>query len=267
MINFLTAKNSEWNLASGILVLLLLVLGCSGGDGGNTATETAKKPIPPAYVGAWTAADGSTLTIRHDGSGDYKSGGKSVNGGAVEIDEAAKEIRFTMLGFDAGKYKIEQTPAGNRMKLDGMEYRRTGGFDAGSTDAKTGDSTGAVPTESELRPVVAVTVKSFNDAVRQKDFSDFYAGVSESWQSQTTAEQLTQAFSPLYTQNVNFTPKDETLIAFSPKPAFQDDGSLRADVNYLTVKGTGAKFRLRYVKENDDWKLLGILLNPQLIDE
>ena len=207
------------------------------------------------------------MTIRNDGSGDYKSGGKSVSGGSVEIDEAAKEIRFTMLGFDAGKYKIDESPKGNKMKLDGMEYRRTGGFDTGDSQKILNTSTNEAPSENELRPVVAATVKGFNGAVQQKYFNDFYANISESWQSQTTAAQLTQAFSSLFTKDVNFTPKDETLISFSPKPAFQDDGSLRADVNYLTVRGTGVKFRLRYVKENGDWKLLGILLNPQLIDK
>jgi hypothetical protein len=265
ILKFLNKHDSRSNLACGILILLAMVLGCS--DSGNSEPEAPKKPTPPAYVGVWTGADGSTVTIRNDGSGDYKSGGKSVSGATVEIDEAAKEIRFSLLGFDSGKYKIDQTPAKNRMKLDGMDYRRTGGFDASDSGMTSNDSSSEVPTEDELRPIVAETVKSFNDAVRQEDFSDFYASISESWQSQITAEQMAQAFSPLFKKNLNFTPKNETSINFSPKPAFQDDNSLKVEINYLTVKGTSVKFRLRYVKEGDDWKLLGILLNPPLIDK
>ena len=131
---FLTSRNSKWNLTAVILILLAVVLGCS--DSGNTSAEAPKKTVPPAYIGTWTGQDGSTVTFRNDWSGDYKSGGKSVSGGTFEIDEAAKEIRFSMFGFDAGKYKIDALPKNNRMKLDGMEYRRTGGFDASDADAK-----------------------------------------------------------------------------------------------------------------------------------
>ncbi|MDQ3181665.1 MAG: hypothetical protein M3Q33_14240, partial [Acidobacteriota bacterium] len=209
ILNFLNERNSRSNLACGILILLALVLGCS--DSGNSGTETAKKPTPPGYVGVWTAADGSTLTLRNDGSGDYKSGGKSVDGAAVEIDEAAKEIRFTLLGFDSGKYKIDQAPANNKMKLDGMEYRRTGGFDTGDSDTtKNAPASGEVPTEEELRPIVGATIQSFNEAVQQSDFTDFYSGISETWQSQTSAAELTEAFTSLFKQKLNFTPKDES---------------------------------------------------------
>ncbi len=206
-----------------------------------------------------TAADGSTLTIRNDGSGDYKSGGKSVDGGTVEVDEAAKEIRFTLLGFDSGKYKIDQTPAGNKMKLDGMEYRRTGGFDASKSDSTSGE----VPTESELRPVVVETLQKFNEAVEQQDFSDFYANISETWQNQTTAAELTEAFSPLFKEKMDFTPKDQTALVFAPKPTIEKDNTLKKiEVNYPTAKVENVKFRLRYVKEDENWKLLGIRLNP-----
>lgn len=255
-MNFLTARNSRWNLAGGILVLMFLILGCS--DSGNTTTETPKKTTPPAYVGAWTAADGSTLTIRNDGSGDYKFGGKSVNGGTVEIDEAAKEIRFTMLGFDAGKYKIEQAPANNKMKLDGMEYRRTGGFDQSDTDAKTGEA----PSESEMRPLVIETLKTFDQAIQKKDFTDFYPTISETWQSQTTAAELTKVFSQLYSQKTDFIPKDEASLNFSSKPAFESENTVKMEVNYPNAAGLNIRFRVRYIKESGDWKLIGIRLNP-----
>lgn len=260
MINFLTARNSKWNLAGGIVVLLMLVLGCS--DSGNTATETAKKPIPPGYVGMWTAADGSVVKLRSDNTGDYKFGGKSVDGAAVEVDETAKEIRFVLLGFDAGKYKIDQVPAGNKMKLDGMEYRRTGGFDTNSSTTADNSTGGEIPAENELRPIVGKTLQNFNEAIEQGDFTKFYADISETWQSQTSAAELTEAFKPLYKQKMNFTPKSESAFVFAPKPAMENESTLKVEVNYPTVTGGNVKFRLRYVKENGDWKLLGIRLNP-----
>lgn len=260
VLNVLTERNSRSNLACGILILLALVLGCS--DSGNTGTETPKKTAPPAYLGVWTSADGSTVTLRSDETGDYKFGGKSVSGAAVEIDEAAKEIRFTLLGFDSGKYKIDQAPANNRMKLDRMEYRRTGGFDTSSSETAANTLTSDAPTEEELHPIVGATIQSFNEAVQQSDFTDFYSGISETWQSQTNAAELTEAFTSLFKQKLNFTPKDESAFKFAPKPMIESDDTLKVEVNYPTIKGTNVKFRLRYVKEAAGWKLLGIRLNP-----
>jgi hypothetical protein len=253
-------RNTQLNLTCVILILLGVVLGCS--DGGSTSAEAPKKAIPPAFIGTWTGQDGSTVTFRNDGSGDYKSGGKSVSGGSFEIDEAAQEIRFSLMGFDAGKYKIDAPPKDNKMKLDGMEYRRTGGFDASDAETKSSTTSSEIPTENELRPTVAETLRDFNQAVRQADFSDFYANISEMWQSQTTAAEMTEAFKSLYKQNLDFTPKNESSLVFAAPPSMENDDVLKTEVNYPTVKGTNVRFRLRYVKENGNWKLLGIRLNP-----
>jgi len=241
-----------------------LVIGCSdSGDSSASSSETANKTVPPGYIGVWTGQDGSTVTFRNDWSGDYKSGGKSVSGGSFEIDETAREIRFTMLGFDAGKYKIDQAPANNKMKLDGMEYRRTGGFDTSDSDTSANAPVGEVPPEKELRPLVKDTLTNFSRGIQKKDFSDFYATVAETWQQQTTVAELNEAFSPLFKQNFNFIPESEASLKFSPKPAFDTDQSLKLFVNYSTATGRTATFRLRYIKEDAGWKLLGIELNPK----
>ncbi|MEP6903869.1 MAG: hypothetical protein ABJA66_19255 [Actinomycetota bacterium] len=260
-LNFLTKRNSRLDLACAILILLVLVLGCSGGNS-NSSGDTEKKIVPPAYIGVWTGQDGSTVTLRNDSTGDYKSGGKSVSGAAVEIDEAAKEIRFTLLGFDSGKYKIDQTPAGNKMKLDGMEYRRTAGFSTEDSENKTDAATSSeVPTEEELRPIASKTIRDFDDALQQSDFGDFYTIISETWQSQITAAELDKAFAPIAAQKNNYKLKTDAPLVFSSKPALKDD-VLEINGGYQNVKGKNIPFRLRYIKESGDWKLLGIRLNP-----
>ena len=260
--NLLSRRNPQINLACVILILLALVLGCSDSGDSNSSGETAKKVVPPAYIGVWTGQDGSTVTLRNDGTGDYKSGGKSVSGAAVEIDEAAKEIRFTLLGFDSGKYKIDQPPAGNRMKLDGMEYRRTGGFDVGDSE-KTSDATktAAILTEDELRPVASETIRDFDAAVQQGDFSDFYSTVSEMWQRQITAADLDKAFASLAEKKNDYKLQRDAPLTFSSKPTVKDE-VLEINGSYQNVKGKNIAFRLRYVEENNVWKLLGIRLNP-----
>lgn len=257
---FLNGRDSRLNLACGILILLTLVLGCSD-SGGNSTAETAKKSVPTAYVGAWTGQDGSIVTIRNDSTGDYKSGGKSVSGASIEIDETAKEIRFTILGFDAGKYKIDQPPTGNRMKLDGMEYRRTDGFSAADEKKTNQPKKGEVPSEETLRPIAAETIRDFDAALQKGDFSDFYANISEMWQSQITAADLDKAFAPIAAQKNEYKLKPDAPLAFSSKPFLKDE-VLEINGSYQNTKGKNMPFRLRYVEENGNWKLLGIRLNP-----
>ncbi len=261
-LNFLTGRNSRLDLACGILILLVLVLGCSDSGGDSSNGETAKKSVPPAYIGVWTGQDSSTVTFRNDGTGDYKSGGKSVSGAAVEIDETAKEIRFSLLGFDSGKYKIDQAPAGNKMKLDGMEYRRTAGFSTDDSENKADAATsGEVPSEDELRPIVSETIKNFDNALQQGDFSDFYSTVSEMWQSQIAAADLDKAFASVAAKKNNYKLKTDAPPTFTSRPTLDEDDILEVNGAYPTTNGKNVTFRLKYIKENGDWKLLGIRLN------
>jgi hypothetical protein len=120
-------------LALCLFVFGALVLGCG--------SSAPKKPIPATYLGTWTGQDGTTLTIRNNNTGDYKSGGTKVDGAAVEVDEAAKTINFTMVGMDVGKYTIDSPPAGGQMKLSGQTFKGGSGGTGGSTTSTTTSTT------------------------------------------------------------------------------------------------------------------------------
>jgi hypothetical protein len=94
-----------------------------------------RPPLPAAqmrYAGDWQGADGSTLSIRADGSGTYRSGSTSIDGGTVKINEPARTLELGLFGINKS-WRIDQPPRAVRgrteMKLNGMVYRRTGGFD------------------------------------------------------------------------------------------------------------------------------------------
>ena len=80
-------------------------------------------PPPQQYVGAWTGGDGTTLAIRADGSGDYKSGNSSVTNGSVTVDESAKTLKISMAGMGP-TYKIEKAPTDTEMTLDGVVFKK-----------------------------------------------------------------------------------------------------------------------------------------------
>ena len=84
---FAKTSGSSLSLFLALGILLIVGLGC----GSST-------PAPPAYVGFWQGEDGSTITIRADGGADYKSGGTSVTGGGVTVDEGAKTLKISMAG-------------------------------------------------------------------------------------------------------------------------------------------------------------------------
>src|ERR1700752_3370914 len=100
-------------LAVGILVAICLACG-------------SKTPPPTQYVGSWTGADGTEITIRMDGSGDYKSGNSSVSGGTVGIQQSGKSLKITML-TRGPTFTIDKPPSGDEMTLSGVVFRKGGG--------------------------------------------------------------------------------------------------------------------------------------------
>ena len=109
--------------------LLVVALACGG----------SKTPPPAAYVGAWTGADGSTITVRGDGSGDYKSGGTSVTGGSVTIDEGAKTMKIAFAGLGPS-FTIDKAPAGGQMTLSGVVYKNGSGSSSSSSTSSSSTS-------------------------------------------------------------------------------------------------------------------------------
>lgn len=96
-----------------LTVVLGLVLACGGG-----------KPAPSKYQGNWVGADGSTLYMNSDGSAGFKIGGKSVDGGGAEFDEAGKSFTISLFGI-SNTFKIDQEPnEKGEMILNGVVYKK-----------------------------------------------------------------------------------------------------------------------------------------------
>jgi hypothetical protein len=117
-------------------IILVVALACGG----------SKVPPPSGYVGAWTGADGSTITIRGDGSGDYKSGGTSVSGGSVTVDEAGKSLKIAFAGMGPS-FTIDKAPSGGQMTLSGVVYKN-GSASSSSSGTSTAPSNSAPPSNS-----------------------------------------------------------------------------------------------------------------------
>lgn len=238
-------------------ILFLLGFACNSGS----------KPLASEYVGVWTAADGSTITLRADATGDYKSGGTNVTGGAVEIDEAKKEMTIKLVGIGP-TFKIDKPPSGNQMTLDGMVYRRAGGGSDSDAKSDTKSSKSAIPDEEKLQTLVKTTFMDFSDAVQAEDFEDFYKKVAKAWQDQTSPDEMMESFK-VFVDNkddYNFKKAVSPLDAtFSPAPSIQPVAGMDALVvkGYYPTKPDRANFEMKYTNEDGNWKLIGIHIKTE----
>lgn len=266
-----STQSSKLNLAVGGLFLTIFVLAC----GGSSAPKT---PIPEAYLGTWTGQDGTVLTIRADHTGDYKAGSSKADGVPVEVDEAAKEIRFTMVGVDVGKYQIDSPPAANQMKLSGQMFRRngsgnatnsTGGSQANPAATAANNSAAAtdvspssgadpdIPDDGELQTLVKTTLLDFNSAVQSGSFDSFHSSTSSYFQDQFTVAQLEQQFGEFIQRKVDIS--DIASKQANITPAFENQNGIKvlnANGSYPTTPMTS--FELQYIQEDVEWKLLSI---------
>ena len=269
--------------ASAVLVFGILIfvgLGCFGGG-----RSSSSKPVPPEYFGSWTGSDGSTITIRGDGKGDYKSGGTSVDGGTVEIDDAKKELSITFFGIGP-TLKIDTPPSGDEMKLGGVVYKRAGGSTTTTSDTKkpiadaspaTKDSPkkntfekadarkGEMPSDEELQEMVKTSLLDFNAAVKKGDFADFHDTISRTWKKQTTPETFNTAFSQFIEKKLDISEISSKSADFSPTP----DIEKTQGINVLHVVGeydtspNATKFDMKYIPDGNDWKLLAIRVDTR----
>ena len=225
---------------------------------------SSTKPAPSEYVGAWTGDDGSTITIRGDGSGDYKSGGTSVTNGSVEINEADKTLGIKFVGMGPS-FKIDKAPSGNQMTLDGVVYKKGGSSDSKpdtSSSSKSSDtSTGSAPSTSEVEALVKASFRDFAAAVDDEDFSDFRANTSSRFQGSNSSDQLKSTFSVFIDKKDQVLPSLRDIqtrsASFSSAPSTgTEDGVkvLTADGEFPS-KPAPTKFETKYEWEKSEWKV------------
>ncbi|MBK7705285.1 MAG: hypothetical protein IPJ30_05760 [Acidobacteria bacterium] len=224
-------------------VLLMIGLACGG----------SSKPAPSEYVGFWTGADGTTITIRADGGADYKSSNTSISGGGLEIDEAGKTLKITFASLGPS-FTIDKAPDGNQMTLSGVVYKK-GGVAA----------TLEMPAEPELQELAKATMKDFDGAVQSGDFTGFYKKLAKKFQDQSSPDKLKDAFKVFVDNKDDFDLKSVFTMkaTFEPSPTFEPIGDEKA----LSLTGSYAtspkklKFELKYFKEEGAWKLASIRIN------
>lgn len=123
-----------------------------------------------------------------------------------------------------------------------------------------------LPSLDQTRALVQTTLGAFSDALVGADFTDFHAGISALWRSQITAEGLQAAFQGYIDGGVTLTGIAQMQPEFSMPPARDSDGALLL-LGYMPTNPNTLYFRLRYIYEHPEWRLIGINFDNRPFDE
>lgn len=119
------------------------------------------------------------------------------------------------------------------------------------------ENTGTIPSKKELTKLVRDSLLQFSEAIQSGDFEDFYIDTAKIWQKEASPEKLLEIFQPFVDQKVDLTPIERVEPVFDEAPAINDDGLL-ATKGSFPAKPSKVFFDLKFVYEDDSWKLVSI---------
>jgi hypothetical protein len=119
------------------------------------------------------------------------------------------------------------------------------------------ENTATVPSDKDLRGLALDSLLAFNKSIQAKSFESFYGRIANLWRKETTPEALLKIFQPFIDQKVDIAAIAKLEPAFDGTPKINDDGFLVLKGSYPT-KPSKVSFELKYVFEEEAWKMVGI---------
>lgn len=115
-----------------------------------------------------------------------------------------------------------------------------------------------VPEKSEIKNMTQESMTAFGEALKENDFSGFYDNIADIWKKQTNPEKLLAAFKEFTGPNF-----DILGIVKELKPTFDPPAEVNSDEvliikGYYPTKPKHVVFQLKYIEEEEEWKLVGI---------
>lgn len=142
----------------------------------------------------------------------------------------------------------------------GCNCNKEGGFSFGEAQ---------VPAEPELERLVQGTMQDFTNAIQAGDFTAFHAKASSDFQKQFTVDALNTAFGEFIRQKQAVVPVLRSTATlkplYSPAPSTGTEKLTPImDVNgKYDTKPVPTNFKLRYVQDGGQWKLIQIRIELQ----
>jgi hypothetical protein len=118
-------------------------------------------------------------------------------------------------------------------------------------------ATPKLPSDKELKALALDSLLAFNVAIQTKSFESFHGQIAKLWQKEVTPEKLLEIFQSFIDKEIDIAPIAKLEPAFEGTPAINEDGLLMIKGAY-PMKPSKVLFELKYIQENERWKLVGI---------
>jgi hypothetical protein len=162
---------------------------------------------------------------------------------------------------DGFKWRSENTSSDSNRAADDGDSK-----DTGKPAKKSDASKGEIPEGAELEGMVKDTLMDFDNALKTEDFSDFYDGISDTWQKQTSPRQLKKLFQSFIDGKADVSGIKDLTPEYSKTPAIRESSGLEmleVDGEFPTNPNP-TSFELKYIAEGKEWKLGGIFVRTTL---
>ena len=194
-----------------------------------TGEEEFANFLRASSIGAYQSASWSSRSI-HNNQGQLEGTVTTKDGGQIPV--------VVNLVREGGAWKI-------------LSLRKA---DAGLVRERARQE---ISPDAALQTLTVESMGWLAEAIQKNDFSDFHQRISRLWQGQITADELKQVFASFVENRIDLTALQGQTPVFSPAPALDDDGILQLE-GYYPDGQTRVFFRLKFIYEHPQWKLLGI---------
>lgn len=123
-----------------------------------------------------------------------------------------------------------------------------------------GDPTATVPSLEESQALARESLLAFNKAIQAKSFVEFHKDIAAAWQKQITPGKFLELFATFVEREADISGVGKLTPKFEKPPALDEDNLLLLLGSYPT-RPYPVKFKLRYLFEPPEWKLVNIAVD------
>ena len=161
-----------------------------------------------------------------------------------------------------GRYSLPSGPLNFTLKFlsEDRQWKLLGIYVSPENPAPAGAAD--APAESELADLAGGSIRLLAQAVERDDFRILYDSIARLWQGQTTTEKLREQFKVFVDRKISLKPAEGMAPVFTEKP-FMDANRVLVAAGYYPTQPNRLEFRLKFIREGPEWKLVGINVSTE----
>ncbi len=259
------------------LLTALLLAGCSKPESAREAVERFVQQVLAGQTGeAYQAAAFAFQAEQSQRAFETASRDLGIIGATSSVvkeeevvDKNARfEVEVTKQDGESLPLTVQLRQDGGRWLVHSLKSRRSTAvgmvenrFSLVGRGASFTDSLNRpVPDQETVQQLVQETMTQFNAALISGSFTEFYQVLSRAWQVQLTERQLQRAFQTFIDRKVDLTEAMKLEAVFEEQPKITTEGLLVISGHY-PWSPFRVFFNLKYMHEQNQWKLFGIDVN------